>query len=258
MARPRLLTENEKQSLRPRLSKMEKLVADSTGAVEAAWAWYDRRQGIVEWAFRNADSIQRSTILMRSSYYLGDGYWPIYSYNPAFRTVLLDGRETIRPLEERSVPLNTAPLGLVQFGNLQHAVICLIVTLSPGQAWGMLEGGFGQTGPASTIAIYGVTPTNGGDFCLGYDPAEVKDWNEQTKMRLSAYTPNPSTFNTWLFQAETTARYSKQFSGDSIASGRCTEATPQVQGQAIGPKGQETSDMFPPVFPDVLLPPLNP
>lgn len=250
--------ENEKQSLRPRLSRVEKLVADSTGAVEAAWAWYERRQGIVEWAFRNADSIPRSVILLRSSYYLGDCYWPIYSYNPAFRMAFLDGREGIKPVEERNVPLNTGPLGLIQFGDTQRSAVCLVLTLSPGQAWGMLEGGFGPAGPGSTIGIYGVTPVSGGDFCLGYDPAHVRDWNEQTKMRLSAYTPNPSTFNTWSFQAEANAQFRRQFSGDSVVSGRCVQSIQQVQSQMVAQDRQETSGTFPPVFPDVLMPPLNP
>jgi hypothetical protein len=250
------MTTDEKQSLKPRLSRMERIVADSSGSVEVIWAWYERRQGVVEWALRNVDSRPRSVILLRNSYYVGDGYWPIYSSNPSFRTSFIDAREEMRPLEERNVPLNTAPLGLVEFGDFQHSVPCLIFTLSPGQAWGMIEGGFGQSGPSSVFAIYDVVPLSSGEFCVGYDPATVRDWNEQTRIRMEAYTPNPSTFNTRLFQAENTAPYRKQFSGDSLAAGRC--AAPAVHDTRVEHGVHHTEDTFPPVFPDVLLPPLNP
>lgn len=235
---------------------MERIVADSSGSVEAIWAWYERRQGVVEWAFRNQDSQPRSVILQRNSYYLGDGYWPIYSSNASFRTPFLDGGLAVGPLEERNVPLNTAPLALVQFGDFQHSVTCLVMTLGPGQAWGMLEGGFGQTGPASGFAIYDVAPLSSGEFCVGYDPAAVRDWNEQTRLRMDAYTPNPSTFTTWLFQAESGASYRKQFSGDSLSVGRCAPVVRQTHGAEH--KVHHSDVMFPPVFPDVLMPPLNP
>ena len=78
--------------------------------------------------------------------------------------------------------------------------------------------------------------------------------------RLSGYSPNPSTFNTWLFQAEGIATYQKLFSGDSVIAGGCTpEAQMQMQPPAEQrASSQDTNGLFPPVFPDVLLPPLNP
>ena len=107
------------------------------------------------------------------------------------------------------------------------------------------------------VAIYDVAPLSSGEFCLGYDPMTVKDWNDQTRLRMEAYTPNPCTFNTRLFQAESTAPFRKQFPGDSLVAGRCPAAA-AVHHAGIEHKAHQTYDTFPPVFPDVLSPPLNP
>ena len=119
----------------------------------------------------------------------------------------------------------------------------------------MLERGFDQMGPPSDVAVYEATPLAGGEYCIASDLRAVSEWDDQTRTRLAAYTPNPSTFNTWLFQAESGAPYRKVFDGDAVAKGRCSQAP------AVTPMSQpasETRDMFPPVFPDVLSPPLNP
>jgi hypothetical protein len=255
MARPRLLTADEKQTLRPQLSRLQQLVADGSGLVEAGWAWYEKKRGVVEWAIRNADSRQRSLVLLRDSSYLGDTYWPLYSSNSTFQTGFLDRRSTPLPLPERSVPDNAAPLGLVQFDRFEHTIACFVFTLSPGQAWAMLEGGYTQVAPPSLTGVYDVTVLSSGEFCVTYDPRAVRDWDDQTRTRLGAYTPNPSTFDTWLLQAENAAPYRKAFPGDSISMGRCA---PQAQAVPLPGQAIETRDMFPPVFPDVLSPPLNP
>lgn len=213
---------------------------------------------MVEWAVRNADSTPHSFILYRDSYYFGESYWSVYSANPAFHTSILDGREVVSPLDERGVVANVAPLGLVGFSGPQERVVCFIFTLSPAQVWGMLEGGFSQTSPPSGIAVYDVTPSMSGDFCIGYDPRAVRDWNAQTRTYMQGYAPNPQTFNTWLFQAEAGAPFRKPFSGDSADDGRC--APPSMEKPVPVPVSQTAGagGTFPPVFPDVLSPPLNP
>ena len=253
---PRILTADEKQTIRPHQGRMEQVVASASGSVEAGWAWYEKSQGVVAWAFRNSDSSRHSVILLRNSYYFGDAYWSIYSSNPGFQTSFLDGSATPRALAPSSVPQNAAPLGLVQFDGVQQAIVCFVLTLSPGQAWAMLERDFTALSPPSGVAVYEVTPTTGGEFCVAYDPRAVREWDDQTKTRLSAYTPNPSTFNTWLFQAGSGAPYRKLFPGDSVVTGRCAQITPDTT--PIPQWTGETRDMFPPVFPDVLSPPLNP
>jgi hypothetical protein len=237
---------------------MEQVVSSSSGSLEAGWAWYEKSQGVVAWAFRNADSSRHSMILLRNSYYLGDAYWSIYSSNPGFRTSFLNGSAPPRPLAGSNVPQNAAPLGLVQFDGFQQAIVCFVITLSPGQAWAMLERDFGQFATPSGVAIYDATPLASGEYCIASDPRAVGDWDDQTRTRLAAYTPNPSTFNTWLFQAENSAPYSRVFAGDAIASGRCAPIAPVMLDAPVPQPASQTSAMFPPVFPDVLSPPVNP
>jgi hypothetical protein len=230
-------------------------VKDESGSVEVGWAWYEKRRGVVGWGFWNSDSRQRTVILQRNSHYFGDAYWSLYSSNPSFQTSFLDGRAAPPALAARSVPQNAAPLGLVQFDGFQNTIVSFVFTLSPGQAWAMLEGGFSLAAPPTGAAIYGVTPLSGGEFCVTYDPQAVRDWDDQTRTRLGAYTPNPSTFNTWLLQAESTAPYRKIFTGDSAAMGRCA---PAARETPVPRQTGETWGMFPPVFPGVLSPPINP
>lgn len=256
---PRLLTTEEKSSLRQHQARLEKIERDSSGLVEAGWAWYERGSGVVAWGFRNLDRTQRTVILLRNSTFFGDAYWPVYSANRSFRTQFLYGGIAPPALSERSVPQNVPPLGLVQFGgDLQRTIVCFVFTLSPGQAWAMLEGGFSQLSPPSGLGVYNLTPLSGGDFCVTYDPQAVRDWNEQSRTRLDGYAPNPSTFNTWLFQAESIAPYQKVFPGDSVATGKCAPETRQASPVAQTPQTGDTGGIFPPVFPGVLSPPLNP
>lgn len=256
---PRLLTTEEKSSLRQHQARLEKIEKDSSGLVEAGWAWYERDRGVVAWGFRNLDSTQHSVVLLRNSYYFGDAYWPVYSANRSFRTQFLYGGTTPPALSERSVPQNAPPLGLVQFaGDLQRAIICFVFTLSPGQAWAMLEGGFSQLSPPSGLGVYNLTPLSGGDFCITYDTQAVRDWDEQTRTSLGGYAPNPSTFNTWLLRAEDIAPYRKLFPGDAVVMGKCAPEAKDVPPTEQAPKTGETGGIFPPVFPGVLSPPINP
>jgi len=236
-------------------------MATTSGAVEAGWAWYERSQGVIAWAFRNADSAQHSVLLLRNGYYFGDAFWAVYCSNPGFQTTFLDGNAAPQPLAETGITQNTAPLGLAQFGSSDQAVACFVITLFPGQAWAMLERGYGRVGGPSGIGVYEASPLAGTDFCLGYDRRAVVEWEGQTKTGLSAYRPNPSTFNTWLFQAEGTAPHRKLFPGDSVVQGRCAPPAQEAPVVQQVEQPQQTGgyrEMFPPVFPDVLSPPLNP
>ncbi len=88
----------------------------------------------------------------------------------------------------------------------------------------------------------------------------MSDWDDQTRTKLGGYTPNPSTFNTWLFQAENNAAFRKVFGRDTFVSGRCAPVgTPSMDGSESPEKRpQYEGGIFPAVFPDTLSPPLNP
>jgi hypothetical protein len=107
------------------------------------------------------------------------------------------------------------------------------------------------------VSVYEVSPLIGGEYCLTYDTQAVTDWDNQTRTALGGYVPNPSTFNTWLFRAESTARFRKQFDGDEVANGRCAP----IMAESPGSPEQKVvyeGGIFPAVFPDTLSPPLNP
>jgi len=254
---PRLLTTEEKMSLKPQLGKIESVATNASRSVEVAWGWYDKKRGVIVWAFRNSDSREHQVILFRNSYYFGDAYWSVYSANRSFHVTFLDGRAPAPTLTEKTLAENSAPLGLVQFDGFPETIVCFVFTLSAGQSWAMLEGGFGQSMEPSGVSVYDVSPLIGGEFCLTYDTQAVRDWDIETRTALGGYEPNPSTFNAWLFQAESIARFRKQFDGDAVANGRCAPIMTDSPGSPERRVAYE-GGLFPAVFPDILSPPLNP
>ncbi len=257
MSVPRLLTQDEKTSLRQQPGRVGATYANSSGSVDVVWGWYDRRRGVVVWALNNSDSRERQVMLFRNSYYLGDGYWSVYYNNASFHTPFLEGRGRAPPLTQNSLQGNSPPLGLVQFDGFSQAIACFAFTLSAGQTWAMLEGGYGPSMEPSGVGLYDLSPVVSGEFCAAYDTQAVKDWDDQTRTTLGGYTPNPSTFNTWLFQAENNATFRKVFAGDSFVSGRCAQV-PAANGETPEKRPAYEGGLFPAVFPGTLSPPLNP
>jgi len=254
---PRLLTREEKASLRQQPGRVEATYANSSGTVDVVWGWYDRRRGVVVWALKNSDSKERQVVLFRNSSYFGDGYWSVYYNNASFHTPFLDGRGRAPPLTQNSLQSNSPPLGLVQFDGFSQVIASFVFTLSSGQTWAMLEGGYGPSMEPSGVMLYDLSPVVSGEFCATYDTQAMSDWDDQTRTALGGYTPNPSTFNTWLFQAENTATFRKVFGRDTFVRGRCA---PTTTASAESPEKRPAYEggLFPPVFPGTLSPPLNP
>ena len=257
MSLPRLLTSEEKASLKQQPGRVEATYSNSAGSVDVVWGWYDRRRGVVVWAFKNTASSERQVMLSRNSYHLGDGYWSVYYNNASFHFPFLDGRARVPPLTQNSLQANSPPLALVQFEGFSQTIACFVFTLAAGQTWAMLEGGFGPSMEPSGVSLHDLSPLASGEFCAAYDGQAVKDWDEQTRTTLGGYSPNPSTFNTWLFQAESSAAFRRVFGRDSFVSGRC------AQFPTANPRGSESGSayeggLFPAVFPGTLSPPINP
>ncbi len=192
-------------------------------------------------------------VLLRNSYYFGDAFWSVYEANSYFHTPFLEGDKPPSPVVDVNVVENSAPLGLIQFNGFEQTVVCFVFTLSPSQSWSMLEGGFSATIPPANVMVYDLIPLKAAEFCIKYDPASVKDWDEQTGTSLGGFSPNPSTFSTWLFQAEGAAPYRRLFAGDSVVPGRCG-----AYGETAAETRAYEGGLFPPVFPQTLSPPLNP
>lgn len=189
--------------------------------IDVNWGWYDESQGLVEWTFTNIGNVQASVILLRNGYYFGGAFWPVYEANPGFDTQFL---QTVAPLVDNGVANNSPPLALIDLGGLYS--VAFVFTLAPGQIWSMLEGGFSQLMTPSQVVAYEVAQESIGQFCIGYDPNRVVDWDTQTGTNLQGYSPNPSTFSTVLFNTESAPVDLLPFT-DSIVTGACQNPAPQ-------------------------------
>ncbi len=262
-SRPRLPTRESIGKLKPAPFPPKQILTHVATNVSVSWGWYDQSQGVVQWTFKNSDSKAHSVILLRNGYYFGGAFWPVYyansngrgasATNPAdnFGVDFLDGSKSITPLVDNGVTNNSAPLALVGFNifdvksvSTSNSVVCFIFTIAPNTSWSILEGGFTEFSP-SGISLYEVTPLVGQDFCIGYDQQRVVDWDLQTQTNLQGYSPNPSTFNTWLLLAESDAPFDVLPYNDSYSAGPCVTPSPscsQYLEQALNDFEEEKYD----------------
>lgn len=210
--------------------------------LKVTWSWYDESNGIVKWTFKNVSGTTRSGILFRGvlvngqnvdPYYFGDAYWAIYYANSDGRGASATNPEDnfgvewmteITPLVDKGVQDNVAPIAPVLLDG-KTWVIAFIFTLSPGQTWEMLEGGFSSSMLPAPVGVYEVTPASSSnpvqEMCIGYNPQAVLDWDMQTLTNFQGYYPNPSTFKTIPFTVVGAPAVS--VFGDRVTYGKCNE-----------------------------------
>ena len=182
--------------------------------VNVSWTWYNQSQGTVKWTFTNNFSTEKSFLLYRNSYYFGNAFWPVYINNPQFNEKFA---VSVKPLTDNGTANNSAPLCIAEFKDGKE-IVCFLFTLSPGQEWSMLEGGFSETFPPSDYSASLVNVNAAAEFCIQYDPTQVTDWDQQTGTTYAGYSPNPSMFQSLLAHAET--KYVSLFN-DVIKKGKC-------------------------------------
>jgi hypothetical protein len=191
----------------------------TTQNLKVSWAWHFEDQGIVAWTFQNTGSQQATGILFRNSYYFGNTFWPIYQNNLRFGVAFATKLE---PLPEKSIQGNSAPLGIVswkqQDGSYKN-IVCFVFTLSPGQTWQMLEGGFSRVNPPQNVSIHELSLITEADFIIGFDRQHVDTWTNQTGASDGGYAPNPSKFKVVQLLAPTEAPYAQLFENDSVHQG---------------------------------------
>ena len=185
--------------------------------VNVAWKWKDESKGLIEWTFSSNDSAIRSVVLFRSGYYFAGAFWPVYVDNGM--TSLLS---SLAPLKDEGIDKNSPPVAPVRFGDGHHQIM-FIFTLSPGQSWSMLEGGFINNQGPTGVKLFEVIPVSGtpAEFCIGYDKKQVSDWDNQTHSPMKGYQPNPKTFSTIMFDLAGGAQDVRLFPGDSVKTGKC-------------------------------------
>lgn len=139
----------------------------------------------------------------------------VYLANKGFNTTFAT---KLTPLVNNGVEKNSPPLVIVDLGG--KYIVAFLFTLSPGQTWSMLEGGFSENSPPSNYSGISVKLTGPKDFCVGYDEQQVTDWDLQTNTQLTGYYPNPSTFISLL--AHSSSSFVSLFS-DQIKEGKCND-----------------------------------
>ncbi len=159
--------------------------------VSVLWAWYNEAAGLVEWTFHNASAAVATVALLRNGYYFGDAFWPVYLANPSFRTVWATA---LRPLPDQGASQNSPPLVILGVGG--SPTVAFAFTLGPGQTWSMLEGGFSPATPPDPQAAPLCAVELEAEFCVGYSPQAVSQWDQQSSTSLQGYSPNPASFRT--------------------------------------------------------------
>ncbi|MFG1530319.1 MAG: hypothetical protein AAFA34_03490 [Thermoplasmata archaeon] len=164
----------------------------ASGGLGISWSWHDRTSGVVAWRFENPGVRAATGLLLRNGYYFGNAFWPVYLAHPSFRT---RWASRLEPLADLGVDENAAPLGVVGFAGGRR-IVAFLFTLAPGSTWSILEGGFSAAQPPQGAGVVGAEFRRGGDFCIGYDPAQVTAWDQQTQTGLQGTAPNPATVTT--------------------------------------------------------------
>ena len=182
-------------------ARLSNLVSQSQNVV-VTWEWYDKSQGIIKWTFTNTGKAQESVILLRNGYYFGGAFWPVYVANSEFGVTWMN---QVKPLVDNGAENNAPPIAPVTFSN-GYTQVLFIFTLSGGQTWSMLEGGFNNIVP-QLQGVYTLDNPVLQTWCIGYDPQRVKDWDNQTGTTLQGYSPNPNTITAVVWQASPGAPY---------------------------------------------------
>ncbi|WP_429360875.1 hypothetical protein [Paraburkholderia sp. MM5496-R1] len=196
----------------PRLPQISKFVTVS-------WAWTDQAKGNISWTFVNSDpDNSHAVVLYRNNYVFGGAFWPVY-LGPGFGISMLDGSQPLPTLTGNG----GQPMGIIDYGPGAgpRYLVHFIFNLAPGQTWSTPEGGFtGSTTPTAGVC-YELVSGTAGNYCVGYDPTRVSDYDNLTGTTLAGYTPNPSTYFTYAFTPESGTPENTLGFSDAIGSGSC-------------------------------------
>ena len=190
--------------------------------VTVSWAWVDQKNGLLTWTFVNSDNTNSHAVVLYrgigGAYIFGGAFWPIYLGPDNRASSWLDGT---KPLPTASGSGN-APMGLLDFGSgaSPRYLVAFIINLAPGQTWSMNEGGFWAA--PTTAACYDLVSNIAGNYCVGYDPKRVTDWDNQVKNKDRGYSPDPNNVNTYAFTSEAATPENTLNYNDSIAAGPCS------------------------------------
>ncbi|WP_188679230.1 hypothetical protein [Thermogymnomonas acidicola] len=152
-------------------------------SIRVSWAWYDQASGIVEWKLRNVGGGKGSVILIRDGYVFGGAFWPVYLKVFGFPVTMDDA-----PLVNMGPARNNPPLGVLTDPD-GHGQVGFVFTLSAGEAYSTLEGGFStEFTPDSfgKIEAISVIPESVHTFIITYNvSAQCEQYASQTGESIS-------------------------------------------------------------------------
>ena len=169
--------------------------------VEVSWAWVSTSQGLINWTFKNPNSVPVNFVLYRgvsvdgsapeNMYLFGDAFYPLYYQN--FQTPFQTGQPSPLVSSATQPPLSMfkSPDGTIQ--------AAFIFTLKAKGSWSMEEGGWvdGMT-PAGAVAIP-VSYSETAKFSVNYNKAiSCEQYNQQAGTNYPC-PPDPFTVESALF-----------------------------------------------------------
>jgi hypothetical protein len=171
----------------------------------AKWEWEDQSQGLVKWTFTNTGSAVGSFVLSRGAVANNISAEPPYVFGTAFNAIYLNNPEDfdthliteVTPLQDNGVAANSPPMALITDGS-GNMMIAFIFTLSSGQSWSMLEGGFTNGFEPSDPKLIPVKYEKIGTFCWAWNNIQCEGFNEQSGSNLPC-PANPLQITTAVF-----------------------------------------------------------
>jgi len=188
--------------------------------VTVSWAWTNQGAGDISWTFVNSDPTNsHAVVLYRNNYIFGGAFWPIYLGPDDSVSHMLDGTQPLPTLTGNG----GQPMGILDYGAgaSPRYLVHFIFNLAPGQTWSTPEGGFTGGITPTAGACYELVSNVTGNYCVGYDPQRVTDWDNQLGDTDRGFSPNPSNFFTYAFTPEPTTPENTLGFNDSIAAGSC-------------------------------------
>jgi hypothetical protein len=146
--------------------------------IQVSWEWYDQSQGVVKWTCKNMGNALVSGLLFRATYPFGNAFWPIYEDNAAFDTAFT---LFAVPLTDNGVQNNSPPLAIFQNPD-GTMFVAFVFTLSAGQEWSMLEGGFtnGMTPDYDSEPVFvPAAKKDSGTYTIDWIPEQCQGYNMQ-------------------------------------------------------------------------------
>ena len=158
--------------------------------IEVSWAWKDEPNGLITWTFKNSTEHTESFVLLRSGYYFGNAFYPVYINNKEFGVHFDVDNFSLYEDE-------TPPLAVVYLSG--KPIVCFVYTMFPDSTFSMDEGGWTDGNVPTDYKAVPISEAGISYFSIKYNPEQVTQWNEQSTTQYEGWNPNPRAFRSMKF-----------------------------------------------------------